>query len=108
MRKRFVLVLVLSFGLFLHAQNAGKPGDSATQNDLTNFKAFIEQHPVALAALQKNPSLLGTPEFAKSHRRVGEYVAAHPQLIEEVKANPKFVAGLSAKSAGGDGKGKTR
>jgi hypothetical protein len=95
---RFVVMFVLSFGLLLHGQTAGKPVDSATQSDLASFKAFIEQHPVALAALQKNPSQLGTSQFARSHRRVGEYVAAHPKLVEEIKANPEFVQGSAPRA----------
>jgi hypothetical protein len=105
MRKRIVLMFVLSFGLFLQGQTASKPGDSASQSELTEFKAFIEQHPHALAALRNNPSQLGTPQFAQNFRAVGQYVAAHPKLIEAFKANPKFVEGLNAKRAGGSGGG---
>ena len=105
MRKRIVLIFVLSFGLFLQAQTASKPGDSAGQSELASFKAFIEQHPHAVASLKSNPSQLGTPQFAQTFRAVGQYVAAHPKLIEAFKANPKFVEGLSAKSAGGGGGG---
>jgi hypothetical protein len=108
MRKHFVLIFVLSLGLLLNGQTASKLDNNTVQSDLANFKALIEQHPVAIEALKANPSLLGTPQFARSHRRVGEYIAAHPNLSEEVKANPKFIEGLSAKSAGGDGKGKSR
>ena len=105
MRTLLAITLVLFTALLVNAQ-APTPTDPAVARDLAEFKAFIEQHPVALAEFKKDPSKLGTPEFARNHRRVGAYVAAHPKLVEHIKANPKFVEGLSPKRRGGTGGGK--
>ncbi len=98
MRRRIALYVMLAcaFPLVVFAQAAPKAAQK-TQSELPKFKAFIEQHPRALEELKKDPSLIEKPEFAKSHRVVGQYLAAHPNVKKEVMANPKFFDGITAK-----------
>jgi hypothetical protein len=78
-------------------------------SELKNFQTLIQEHPHALAELKKNPSALGTRQFAKEYPRVGRYLEQHPGIVSQVKANPKFFDGLAATSGGGQhGGGKHR
>jgi hypothetical protein len=88
------------FSALASAQTAMQPAAN-DQSELKNFQALIQQHPKALAELKKNPSALGTPQFASRYRRVGQYVQEHRKVVDQVKANPKCFDGLTATSAGG-------
>lgn len=107
MKKRFAVLLVLFtlHSVALAAQTASKPAEKTYSQELTQFRAFIEQHPRALAELKQDPALISSPDFAKSHRVVGQYLADHPKVKDEVKANPGFFEGITAKRQGGGKRG---
>ena len=101
MKKRIALVLTLVFAVLMTASCAPPPAAKTDQAEVAQFRSFIQEHPHALQELQANPAAIGTPEFAKQFRGVGQYLADHPQIINYVKAHPDFFKGLQATSSGG-------
>jgi hypothetical protein len=91
-QRYFAVVLVLAFGW----------SAMAADDELALFKTFIEQHPRALEELKRDPSLIGSPDFAKEHKVVGEYLAKHPSVKGRVKAVPHFFDSLKAQTKGGE------
>ena len=83
------------------SQAAPQKSAPAESQEATAFREFIVQHPVALAKLKKDPSLVSKPAFSKEHPVVGQYIAAHPKVKDIVKANPNFFANLTATTPGG-------
>jgi hypothetical protein len=100
-RSAVFLILVSLPVPALVAQPASKATSEAYSEELTQFRAFIAQHPRALAELKKDPSLISSPEFVKSHRVVGQYITNHPKVKEGVKANPDFFKAITARTPGG-------
>ena len=85
----------------LFPQAAQKQSAPAESQEASNFRAFIVQHPRALAELKKDPSLVSKPAYSQDHPVVGQYLAAHPKVKDIVKANPKFFENLTAATPGG-------
>jgi hypothetical protein len=91
----FLLLAVL--GAAAWAQGGSPANTSASDRDeLAQFKTYIQQHPRALAELQKNPQAIQTAAFAEDFRGVGQYLAQHPRVKELLKSNPKFFNSLSS------------
>ncbi len=74
----------------------------ADDQDLKDFRAFIQEHPRALEELKRDPPLLGKAEFAQQHNVVGEYLAKHPAIKDRVKEIPRFFDDLKATTKGGE------
>jgi 3-deoxy-D-manno-octulosonic-acid transferase len=101
---RVLLAAVLTLGPFAAsslAQAASKQSAPAESQEAAAFREFIVQHPVALAELKKDSSLVSKPAFYKDHLVVGEYISAHPKVKEIVKADPNFFVNLTATTPGG-------
>jgi hypothetical protein len=92
----------LTWALLLVSASSAWAADDAAAEELTAFKAFIQEHPRALDELKKDPSLIGNPKFAETHQVVGEYLAKHPRVKDEVKGVPHFFDNLTATTRGGE------
>jgi hypothetical protein len=100
-----VAILAVTFSGAVLAQLANdKPAGDPMKKELELFKAFIQEHPRALAELKKDPSLIRTKEFADQHQVVGEYLEQHPKIKDELKKYPNFFADLKATTPGGQHK----
>lgn len=109
MTRRFVVAALLAQAVCagVQAQSSGTKSDAAMTKELDEFRVFIQQHPRALAELQKDPSLIRTAAFAEEHQAVREYLENHSAVKEELRKYPNFFDGLKATTQGGQNrKGK--
>jgi phage-related protein len=63
-------------------------GGDITRGELANMDRFMDSHPEIAEQLRKNPSLVDSKEFVKSHPALQEFLANHPGVREEYKENP--------------------
>ena len=86
-RSLVVLVLVLSAGTALVAQN---PNPDITRRELQNFDNFLDTHPAVDHELTKNPRLIEDPAYIAAHPELKTFLADHPGVREEMKETPRF------------------
>ena len=106
MTRRFVVAALLAQAVCASvvAQSSGTKSDAAMTKELDDFRVFIQQHPRALAELQKDPSLIRAAAFAEEHQAVREYLENHSAVKEELRKYPNFFDGLKATTQGGQNK----
>jgi hypothetical protein len=105
MTRRFAVVaLAQVVCASLLAQSSGAKSDPAMTKELDQFRVFIQQHPRALAELQKDPSLIRTAAFSEEHQAVREYLENHSAVKQELRKYPNFFDGLRPTTQGGQNK----
>src|SRR5882757_3520418 len=67
----------------------GRDRDSdTTRAQLGRMDQFLDSHPEIAEQLRKDPGLMKSDEFAKSHPALQEFLQQHPGIRQEVSENP--------------------
>lgn len=103
MRYGVMALLLVLGGLSIAAAAQSGTISSADANEMAGFRAFIVEHPRALALLKKRPWALQTAEFAEDFRSVGDYLAKHRRVKALVNNDPHFFDQLTADPRAGGG-----
>ncbi len=56
--------------------------------EAARFEAFLQANPQIAAALEKNPSLIGSADFMAKYPALMAWLKDHPNVAKELKANP--------------------
>ena len=60
--------------------------------DLKKFEGFLQSHPDIAADLNKDPSLIKSPDYLAKHPELNEFVKSHPGTVDEVLAKAQSCA----------------
>lgn len=63
-------------------------GGDTTRRELGSFAQFRDSHREIAEQVRKDPSLIKSDQFLKSHPAQQTYLQQHPEFREEVKENP--------------------
>ena len=59
-----------------------------TRAELASFDSFLDNHREIAEQIRKNPSLVNSEEFVRTHPALRDYLQAHPGVREEIRENP--------------------
>lgn len=62
--------------------------NDTTRQELASFDQFLDSHRETAEQLRKEPSLIRSDEFVKSHPALQTYLQQHPEVREEINENP--------------------
>ncbi|HEY2120320.1 MAG TPA: hypothetical protein VGH37_14115, partial [Candidatus Acidoferrum sp.] len=62
--------------------------NDTTRQELASFDQFLDSHRETAEQLRKDPSLIRSDEFVKSHPALQTYLQQHPGVREEISENP--------------------
>jgi hypothetical protein len=61
------------------------PDADTTRQELASFNQFLDSHRGTAEQLRRDPSLVNSEEFLKSHPALQTYLQQDPQVREEMK-----------------------
>jgi len=62
-----------------------------TQQQLSTFDQFLDNHSEISTQLRNNPALINNEEFVENHAELQAYLQQHPEVREELSQNPNAV-----------------
>jgi hypothetical protein len=65
-------------------------------DEIHEFRAFIQDHPRASTQLQRNPNLAYNSRFLDEHEELKDFLKHHPLVRREIVENPERVFGRYA------------
>jgi len=75
---------------FDRREDSALRGDrDVTDDELANFREFLEGHNNIAGELSKNPSLATNEEYLENHPALRDYLKANPKVHEELSENPQ-------------------
>jgi serine protease Do len=77
----FLVFLLLFSANAIAAQIEPKQGH---HHDLKKFEGFLQSHPSIAADLDKDPSLIKSPDYLAKHPELQEFINSHPGTVDEV------------------------
>lgn len=98
------LLVVLLVGITAALYAEPKGDEDITKGELRRFDKFLDKHPNIATDLKKDPALVNSSDYLKSHPELGTFLRKHPEIREELKENPRAFMNRERKfeKSGGD------